>query len=92
MNSQYATSVSNNAFIASNFLMPGGRQSNLGHTKSSRSPASMKRGSFANRNQNVKETESIFDEVNGSFALDNCADPNQMEFDNAEEKLQNLAI
>ena len=52
----------------------------------------MKRGSFAGRNQNIKETESIFDDVNGSFALDNCADPNQIEFDNAEEKLQNLAI
>ena len=52
----------------------------------------MKRGSFANRNQNIKETESIFDDVNGSFALENCADPNQIEFDNAEEKLQNLAI
>ena len=52
----------------------------------------MKRGSFVNRNQNVKETESMFEDVNGSFALDNAADPNQMEFDNAEEKLQNLAI
>ena len=72
--------------------MPAGRSSNLGHTKSSRSPASMKRGSFVNRNQNVKETESMFEDVNGSFALDNAADPNQMEFDNAEEKLQNLAI
>ena len=92
MNAQYATSMSNNAFIASNFLVPGGRSSNLQQTKSSRSPVSQKHGSFVGRVQGVKETESIFDEVNGSFALDNGPDPNQMEFDNAEEKLQNLAI
>ena len=94
LNAQYATSVSNNAFIATNFLVPGGRSSNLQQTKSSRSPVSNKAGSFVNRQpgQGVKETESIFDEVNGSFILDNGVDNNQMEFDNAEEKLYNLAV
>ena len=40
----------------------------------------------------VRETESMFDDVNGSFALDNAGEANPLEFINAEEKLQNLAI
>ena len=38
----------------------------------------------------VKETESTFDDFNVSFTRENVHDPNQMEFDNAEEKLQKL--
>ena len=34
----------------------------------------------------------MFDDVNGSFALENAHDANPHEFINAEEKLQNLAI
>ena len=40
----------------------------------------------------VRETESIFDDVNGSFHLGDNPDPNALEFINAEEKLQGLAI
>lgn len=37
-------------------------------------------------------TESMFDDVNGSFAIDGAGDANPLQFINAEEKLQNLAI
>jgi len=39
-----------------------------------------------------KESESIYDEVNGSFVLENAQDNNCMIYDNAQEKLQTLAI
>ena len=94
MNAQQATSISNNAFIANNFLMPAiqSRQSQLQHTRSSRSPVSGNARNNDNKLAGVRETESMFDDVNGSFALENVQDANPLEFINAEEKLQNLAI
>ena len=40
----------------------------------------------------LKDTESNFDEMNGSFAIDNFVDDEHAVFENAEEKLKNLAI
>ena len=40
----------------------------------------------------MRETESIFDDVNGSFHLGDAPDAGNLEFINAEEKLHNLAI
>jgi hypothetical protein len=97
MNAQQATSISNNAFIANNFLMPAvSRQAQLQQTRSSRSPLSphLRNGSENKMNFNVtgtalalRETESMFDDVNGSFVLENAGEGNPLEFINAEEKL-----
>jgi len=35
----------------------------------------------------LRETESMFDDVNGSFVLENAGEGNPLEFINAEEKL-----
>ena len=40
----------------------------------------------------IRETEFMFDDVNGSFVLENTHDANPHEFINAEEKLQNLPM
>jgi len=37
--------------------------------------------------QALRDTESMFDDVNGSFVLDNAGEGNPLEFINAEEKL-----
>lgn len=76
------------------------RHSHLQNTRTSRSPVSPNaRNNTSGINptdkqptQNVRETESIFDDVNGSFAFENVENANPLEFINAEEKLQNLAI
>ena len=100
MNAQQATSKSNNAFIANNFLMPVASRHSQNHiqqTRSSRSPVSInarqgEKGANAAAggqavNGMIRETESMFDDVNGSFALENAHDANPHEFINAEEKL-----